>query len=117
MACYAVSNIEVRVSSTSSNLVVAWFGQVGTVRGQAKAVVTHIPAAIGMNAAISDNAARVFAAQFYSAIGFGHSITRAFQQARAALMLEGIPEENTPELFVAPGLDGGGLTLVRINLS
>lgn len=76
-------------------------------------MVTHIPAAIGMNAAISDNAARVFAAH----IGFGHSITRAFQQARAALMLEGIPEENTPELFVAPGLDGGGLTLVRINLS
>ena len=73
-------------------------------RGQAKAVVTHIPAAIGMNAAIGDDAARVFAAQFYSAIGFGHSISRAFQQARAALMLEGIPEENTPELFVAPGI-------------
>ena len=86
-------------------------------RGQAEAVVTHIPAAIGMNAAIGDNAARVFAAQFYSAIGFGHSITRAFQQARAAMMLEGIPEENTPELFVAPGLDGDGLTLVRLKPS
>lgn len=86
-------------------------------RGQAEAVVTHIPAAIGMNAAIGDNAARVFAAQFYSAIGFGHTITRAFQQARAAMMLEGIPEENTPELFVAPGLDGDGLTLIRLKPS
>lgn len=86
-------------------------------RGQAEAVVTHIPAAIGMNAAIGDNAARVFAAQFYSAIGFGHSITRAFQQARAAMMLEGIPEENTPELFVAPGLDGEGFTLVGLKPS
>jgi hypothetical protein len=84
-------------------------------RGQAEAVVTHIPAAIGMNTAIGDDAARVFAGQFYSAIGFGHSIARAFQQARAAMMLEGIPEENTPELFVAPGLDGEGLTLVRPN--
>ena len=68
-----------------------------------------------MNTAIGDDAARVFAGQFYSAIGFGHSIARAFQQARAAMMLEGIPEENTPELFVAPGLDGEGLTLVRPN--
>ena len=83
-------------------------------RGQAEAEVTNIPAAIGMNTAIGDNAALVFAAQFYSAIGFGHSITRAFQQARAAMMLEGIPEENTPELFVAPGLDGDGLTLVSL---
>lgn len=82
-------------------------------RGQAEAVVAHIPAAIGMNTAIGDDAARVFAAQFYSAIGFGHSIARAFQQARAAMMMEGIPEENTPELFVAPGLDGDELRLVK----
>ena len=81
-------------------------------RGQAEAVVSYIPTAIGMNAAIGDEAARVFAAQFYSAIGFGHSIGRAFHQARAALMLEGIPEEDTPELFVAPGLNGDTLTLV-----
>ena len=39
------------------------------------------------------------------------------QQARASMMLEGIPEENTPELFVAPGLDGDGLTLVSLKPS
>jgi hypothetical protein len=82
-------------------------------RGQAEAVVEHVPAAIGMNTSIGDDAARVFAAQFYSALGFGHSIGRAFQQAKAALMLESIAEEDTPELFVASGLNEDALVLVR----
>ena len=82
-------------------------------RGQAEAVVQHVPAAIGMNTSIGDEAARLFAAQFYSAVGFGLSVGRAFQQAKAALMLEAIPEESTPELFVTEGLDAGDLVLVR----
>lgn len=82
-------------------------------RNQAEAVVQHVDAAIGMNTSIGDEAARVFAAQFYSAVGFGLSVKRAFEQAKAALMLENIPEENTPELFVADALDTDTLVLVR----
>jgi hypothetical protein len=82
-------------------------------RGQAEAVVQHVPAAIGMNTSIGDAAAQVFSAQFYSAIGFGLSVQKAFAQAKAALMLEGIPEESTPELFVTPGLDPDQLVLVQ----
>lgn len=82
-------------------------------RGQAEAVVQHVPAAIGMRASIGDEAARVFAAQFYSAIGFGLSVGHAFQQAKAALMLEGIQEVSTPELFVTTGLDVDDLVLVQ----
>ncbi len=82
-------------------------------RRQAEAVVAHVPAAIGMTTSIGDDAARVFAAQFYSAIGFGLSIGRAFRQARSALLLEGIREEDTPELFVSSGLDEDTLMLVR----
>lgn len=82
-------------------------------RQQAEEVVEHVSAAIGMNTSIGDAAARVFAAQFYSGIGFGHSVGRAFQQAKAALMLEGIAEENTPELFVAAGLTSDEIMLVR----
>jgi len=82
-------------------------------RAQAEAVVKHISAAIGMNTAIGDDAARIFSASFYSAIGFGLSVKTAFEQAKAALMLEGIPEESTPELFVANGLDPDQLFLVR----
>lgn len=80
---------------------------------QAEAVVQHVEAAIGMTTAIGDEAARVFASHFYSAVGFGHSVQKAFDQAKAALMLEGIPEEDTPELFVADGVDPEELILVR----
>jgi hypothetical protein len=82
-------------------------------RDQAEAVVAHIPAAIGMNTSIGDVAARVFASQFYSAVGFGLSLQNSFDQAKAAVMLEGIPEEATPELFLADGINADSLVLVR----
>jgi len=82
-------------------------------RNQAEAVVKHVQAAIGMKTSIGDDAARVFAAQFYSAIGFGLSVKRAFEQAKAALMFEGIAEQDTPELFVADGVDPDQLILVK----
>lgn len=82
-------------------------------RGQAEAVVEHVEAAIGMNASIGDDAARIFSSQFYSAIGFGKSVQVAHEQGKAALMLENIPEEHIPELFVADGLDAANLIIVR----
>lgn len=82
-------------------------------RNQAEAVVQHVQAAIGMKTGIGDDAARVFAAAFYSAIGFGLSVKRAFEQAKAALMLEGIVEQDTPELFLAEGIDAEQLILVK----
>jgi hypothetical protein len=81
--------------------------------GQAEAVTQHIDVAIGMNTSIGDEAARVFAASFYSAIGFGRSVLQAFDQAKAALMLEGIPEERTPVLFTRDGVDPMSIVLVR----
>lgn len=85
-------------------------------RNQAEAVVEHVEAAIGMNTSIGDEAARVFASQFYSSIGFGHSVKKAFDQAKALLMMEGIPEEDTPELFLHDGLDPEMLVIVRPNI-
>lgn len=82
-------------------------------RNQAQAVVQHVQAAIGMKVSIGDEAARVFASQFYSAIGFGRSLKQAFDQARALMMMEGIEEEDTPELFVAEGLTAEEIVLVR----
>jgi hypothetical protein len=80
---------------------------------EAKAVVKYVDAAIGMKTEIGDEAARVFAAQFYSALGFGKSLKAAFEQAKAALMLEGIAEENTPVLYVKEGLDPAQMVLVK----
>lgn len=72
----------------------------------------HVPAAIGMQVSIDDKAACIFATQFSSAIGFGLSLGAAFEQARAALMLEGMPEDSTPELFVTQGLSPHDVVLV-----
>lgn len=82
-------------------------------RNQAEAVVAHVEAAIGMKTTIGDEAARVFASQFYSAVGFGCSVKKAFDQAKALMMMEGIQEEDTPELFVHEGLNPEDLILVR----
>ena len=84
---------------------------------QASSVVEHVEAAIGMNTTINDNAARIFSSQLYSAIGFGISLGKAFEQAKAALMLEGIKQENVPELFIKEGLNADELIIVKPDTS
>jgi len=90
--------------ATSDNIRVVFFNTCYS-RAQAEAIVNHIEVAIGMNNTIGDDAARIFSAQFYSAIGFGKSIQIAFEQAKAALMLEDIPEDQIPELFIQYGVE------------
>lgn len=80
---------------------------------QAEAVTKHIAAAVGMGDEIGDDAARVFASRFYSAIGFGLDLAKAFNQGKAALMLEGIPEENTPILFTNANEPADQIVLVK----
>jgi predicted nucleic acid-binding Zn-ribbon protein len=82
-------------------------------KNQAEAISQFVEATIGMNTTIGDEAARVFSSQFYSSISFGNSVKKAFLQAKALLMLEGISEENTPELFVKEGLDAANIFLVE----
>ena len=80
---------------------------------QAQGCLQHVPATIGMNRDVGDLPARIFSAQFYSAIGFGLSITKAFQQAKALVAMETPGEESIPELYVQEGLTEEMLTLVR----
>lgn len=82
-------------------------------KNQAEAISEFVEATIGMNTSIGDDAARIFSSQFYSSIGFGLSVGKAFKQAKAAMMLEGINEENTPELFIQKGLDENEIVLVN----
>jgi hypothetical protein len=65
---------------------------------QAAAISQVIDCCIGMNAAIGDKAAIVFAAAFYRALGFGLDVQRAYELGKNALEIEGITEEQTPEL-------------------
>ncbi|MGK3966798.1 CHAT domain-containing protein [Sorangium sp. So ce118] len=82
-------------------------------RPQAEAIVEEIDCAVGMNRAIRDDAAIGFAASFYRAIGFGRSVQEAFDQGRTALLLEGIPEEHTPELMSRPGIEARSIILAK----
>ena len=75
---------------------------------QAKKVVSYVDAAIGMRTSIGDEAARIFASQFYSAIGFGKSLNNAFKQGKAALLMENIREEDTPMLYINPANPAAG---------
>ncbi|MCP4403298.1 MAG: hypothetical protein GY801_39070 [bacterium] len=66
-----------------------------------------------MSDAVTDRAAIIFMASFYRAIGFGRSVQNAFDQAKVALLLEGIQEENTPELFCKPDVDPSMMFLIE----
>ncbi|MBD3672769.1 MAG: hypothetical protein HUJ26_04510 [Planctomycetaceae bacterium] len=103
----------VQVMRASSSDIKLVFFNTCYSNNQAEAVVEHVDSAIGMNDSIGDKAARVFSSQFYSAIGFGKSIQQAFEQAKALLMMEGIPEEDTPEVFVRDGLDANDIVIVK----
>jgi|SRR5690554_367318 len=98
--------------ASSENIRLVFFNTCYS-RNQAEAVSQFADATIGMNTSIGDEAARVFSSQFYSSIGFGHSVAKAFQQAKALLMMEGIKEENTPELFIKDGLNADEIILVK----
>ncbi len=79
---------------------------------QAQAITKVIDCAIGMNTAIGDKAAINFASAFYRAIGFDRSIQQAFEQGKVSLLLEGIPEDKTPEIFIRQGVDISRLFLL-----
>lgn len=80
---------------------------------QACAVTEYVDAAIGMTTSIGDTAAVAFSAQFYSSLGFGLPLQKAFEQAKGALMLESPTEQDTPQLYLKDGIDSNTLYLVR----
>lgn len=82
-------------------------------KNQAEAISEFVEVTIGMNTSISDEAARIFSSQFYSSISFGNSVKKSFEQSKALLMMEGVTEENTPELFIKSGLDAETIILVN----
>jgi len=82
---------------------------------QAEAITKVIECAIGMNTGIGDQAAIMFSASFYRAVGFGHSVQQAYAQGKVALLLEGIPESSTPELLCRSDTDPLCVFLLQIH--
>lgn len=72
-----------------------------------------VEASIGMNDTISDGAAIIFASQLYSAIGFENSLEKAFNQAKARLLLKGINEDLTPELYVNENFKSSDIFIIK----
>lgn len=79
---------------------------------QAEILKDVIGCVIGMNSAIGDQAAILFASSFYRAIAYGKSIDEAFRQGTVSLQLEGIPEEHTPELISSSMIDPSSICLI-----
>lgn len=104
--------IAATLSTMTDNVKVVVFNACFSA-SQAELVTQHVDVAVGMDTAVGDEAARVFAAQFYSAIGFARSVQEAFDQAIAVLKLEGIPEDHIPQLFARTGVEPDAIVLVR----
>jgi hypothetical protein len=81
-------------------------------RPQAAAIAKTIDCVVGMSGEMGDEASIVFAASFYRALGFGRSVKEAFELGRAAILLEGIPEEKIPRLLTRKGVDAARLVLI-----
>ena len=81
-------------------------------REQALALVETIDCVIGMKESIHDDAALAFVSSFYRAIGLGRSLQEAFEQGITSLLLEGIQEEDIPELLVKQGIDAKKVCLI-----
>lgn len=79
---------------------------------QAEAITSSIDCAIGMSHSIGDEAAIIFAAAFYRAIGFNRTLQAAFEQGKVALQLAGIPEHTTPHLRAKIGVDPAQIRII-----
>lgn len=79
---------------------------------QAKALAEIVDCVIGMSDEICDEAAVVFIASFYRALGFGRPVQNAFDQGLAALEVQGIAESEVPRLLTRAGVDPAQVLLV-----
>ena len=82
-------------------------------RNEAQAIADVVGCAIGTSSEISDKAAITFSSRFYRAIANGHSVQRAFDEARLALQVHNVPEPEYPVLVCRTGVDPADLVLVK----
>lgn len=71
----------------------------------AKEISEHIDYAVGMNGKVYDDSAIAFAYRFYSGIGFGRNVEKAFMQAQTEIELLNLEGSDTPKLYIKQGID------------
>jgi O-acetyl-ADP-ribose deacetylase (regulator of RNase III) len=69
-------------------------------KSQAEAIAEHIDCVIGIDEAISDEAAMTFTTAFYEAIGFGKNVKQAFDLGLNQISLSNLNEADTPRLLL-----------------
>jgi hypothetical protein len=78
---------------------------------QAEALRAHVDCVVGVRGSISDDSARTFAIGFYGGLGEQESVAAAYQQGRAAISLETLPDADHPQLNTRDGVDAHRLVL------
>lgn len=86
------------------------FGLVGGIRcvvlsacysaAQADAITEHVDAVVGMRRSIRDEAAILFSAAFYQALGYGKPMARAFDLGVNQIELHGYDDHDVPQLLL-----------------
>lgn len=66
-----------------------------------------------MDQPVDDEAAKVFAGQFYNALGFGKSLCESFEQARLQVKLTTGATSGEPQLHTAANVEADQLYLVK----
>lgn len=66
---------------------------------QARAIAKHVDCVVGMSHRIGDKSSIAFAAAFYQALGYGHSVKSAFDLACVQIDLEGLNDQDVPKLI------------------
>lgn len=79
---------------------------------QARVAVRHAAAAIGTQASIGDEVARVFAGQLYNSLGFGRSLGLALRQSLLYVEMQLDYTSGEPTLELADGVDANDLIIV-----
>jgi hypothetical protein len=80
----------------------------------ADAVLACVDCVIGMSGSIHGDAARSFAIGFYGGLGEHESVRAAFNQGKAAINLEGLPDASRPQLKERTGFDATQLILAAV---
>jgi len=99
------------LDSTSDRIRLAVFNSCSSA-AQAELACGYLDAAIGMDESIEDEASKIFAGQFYNALGFGRSVAQAFKQACIQVDLALGSTSGAPRLHSADGVDPEELVLV-----
>jgi two-component system, cell cycle response regulator len=78
---------------------------------QAEALLAHVDCVVGVGGSIREDAARNFAIGFYGGLGERESVAVAYKQGRAAISLEGLRDDDRPQLKIRAGVDASQLVL------